>query len=364
MAFMGQSGKLASEAAPAARPNPWAWVDGAPFFQAGLAGYSDAAMRLIARRHGCAYCVTEAVLDRLLLAGGRGLKQAELDDADHPIAGQIMGSDPGEMAAAARLLVTMGYDVIDLNLACPVRKIRRRSRGGHLLSAPDQAVAILAAVREAVGDATPLSVKLRRAFDDTPQAAADFHRIFEAVIELGYSAATVHGRTVVQKYIGPSDWSFLADLTGRYRAATSNGFYIFGSGDIDRPEAIFDMIAQTGVQGVSVARGCIGNPWIFHQARQLAAGTTPTPPTIDQQRDVLGEHFDLSVKLHGEELAGRMMRKFGIKFARHHADADAVAKAFIAVKNLADWHAVLDAFYAVGEPVTESRARWAGRPDA
>jgi tRNA-dihydrouridine synthase B len=318
----------------------------APFFQAGLAGYSDAAMRLVARRHGAPYAVTEAMLDQFLIAGGRGLKAAELDDEDHPIAGQLMGSHPDDIARGARILLQLGYDVIDINLACPVKKIRKKCRGGHLMQAPDEAIAILDAVRQAVGDDAPCTVKLRRGSDDSPAALTNFHRIFEKVIELGYAGAVVHGRTVEQKYIGPSRWEFLRGLTQTYRRG---GFVIGGSGDIWTAGDIFKMIDQTGVQLVSVARGCIGNPWIFAQARALMAGdheAANCPPTIEQQRQVLLEHFELSVRLHGEDQASRMMRKFGIKFARHHRRGDEVAKAFIAVKSLADWHAVLGREYA------------------
>ncbi|MEX2544534.1 MAG: tRNA-dihydrouridine synthase family protein, partial [Phycisphaeraceae bacterium] len=301
----------------------------APFFQAGLAGYSDAAMRLVARRHGCPYCVTEAMLDQFLVAGGKGLKAAELDDRDHPIAGQLMGSHPRDIAAGARMLVGLGYDVVDINLACPVKKIKKKARGGHLLAADDDAVAILDAVRQAVGDDVPCTVKLRRGSDDSAQAAARFYRIFEAAIEFGYAGAVVHGRTVEQKYLGPARWSFLRDLVARYRASAP-GFFIGGSGDIWEAADIFGMIHETGVDLVSVARGCIGNPWLFRQARAMmmagvagdVAGDAAwarrlngavVGPTIDEQRDVLAEHFELSVALHGEKKAGMMMRKFGIK---------------------------------------------------
>lgn len=326
---------------------PFDWVGRAPFFQAGLAGYSDGAMRLVARRHGCPYCVTEAMLDQFLIHGGKGLRAAELDDADHPIAGQLMGSHPEDIAEGAKILVGLGYDVIDINLACPVKKIKKRCRGGHLLSVPEEANAILGAVRRAVGDAVPLTVKLRRGYDDSEGAAGDFYRVFEHAMELGYAGATVHGRTVEQKYLGPSRWPFLADLTRRYRGEMEGGFLVFGSGDIFSPQAIFDMLDQTGVHGVSVARGCIGNPWIFRQAHQIMAGERPVPPTIAEQRRVLMEHFDLSVSLHGEQPAGRMMRKFGIKFSVHHPEAERVKDGFIRVKSLADWRAVLDAFYGV-----------------
>ena len=202
---------------------------------------------------------------------------------------------------------------------------------------------------DAVGGDVPLSVKLRRGYDDSPQAEADFHRILQTVIDLGYAAATVHGRTVQQKYIGPAHWPFLTEMTHRYRDAMQRGFLLFGSGDIENVESIFQMIEQTGVHGVSVARGCIGNPWIFRQAQQRMGGQPIAPPTLDEQRRVLAAHFELSVRQHGEALAGRMMRKFGIKFARHHDRAEEVAKAFIAVKSLGDWRDVLGRYYPSGQ---------------
>lgn len=322
----------------------------APFYQAGLAGYSDAAMRLVARRHGCPYCVTEAMLDVFLIAGGRGLAEAELDDADHPIAGQLMGSHPAEIAQGAKILAGLGYDVIDVNLACPVKKVKRKARGGHLLSAPDEAVAILDAVAQAVGADVPMTVKLRRAYDDSPEAEAGFVSILEAAIDKGYAGATVHGRTVQQKYHGPSRWDPLRRIVQAYGGS---GFILGGSGDIWCAADVFRMIGQTGVDWVSVARGCIGNPWVFRQARAMMRGDDAAairPPTIHEQADVLREHFELSVALHGESSASRMMRKFGIKFSRHHPAGDAVKAAFIAVKSLPDWEAVLDRFYTLDGP--------------
>jgi len=323
----------------------------APFFQAGLAGYSDAAMRLVARRHGAPYCITEAMLDQFLITGGKGLKAAELDDADHPIAGQLMGSHPEEIAQGARVLVDLGYDVIDVNLACPVKKIRKKSRGGHLLSVPDEAIAILDAFINAVAGDRPCTVKLRRASDESPDAEQHFRQIIEAAINLGYAGVVVHGRTVEQKYLGPSRWSALAGIVADY--GQSPDFLLGGSGDIWQARDIFRMIEQTGVKFVSVARGCIGNPWIFEQARAYMAGDVEgisRPPTIAQQRDVLREHFELSLSLHGEKKASMMMRKFGIKFSRHHPEGDAVKDCFIRVKSLVEWGDVLDQFYSHDGP--------------
>ncbi|MEM9882289.1 MAG: tRNA-dihydrouridine synthase [Planctomycetota bacterium] len=352
----------------------------APFYQAGLAGYSDAAMRLVARAHGCPYCVTEAMLDRFLIAGGKGLKAAEVPRGDHPICGQLMGSHPDDIAAGAKVLVGLGYDVVDVNLACPVKKIKKKCRGGHLLSVPDEAVAILEAVKAAAPGSFPLTVKLRRSYDETPAMRDAFDRVLTAAIDLGYAGATVHCRTVQQKYVGPGRWVELRDIAerfglGRYRnpevgkrnpevedavpplaSGTSDfrlplsGFVLGGSGDIWTAADIFRMIDATGVDWVSVARGCIGNPWLFAQAHALMAGRAATPPTVAQQRGVLLEHFRLSVDLHGEAQASRMMRKFGIRFSRHHPEADAIKSAFIRVKSTDDWRAVLDDYYTHDGP--------------
>ncbi|TVQ60528.1 MAG: tRNA-dihydrouridine synthase family protein [Phycisphaerales bacterium] len=331
----------------------------APFFQAGLAGYSDAAMRLVARRHGCPMCVTEALLDRTLLSGGRGFARADLGEIhdnvpggreDHPLVGQIMGSDPETMADAAAAMIERnaqehaGFEAIDVNLACPVRKIARKARGGHWLREPEGAIDILRAVREAVPSHIPTSVKLRRGSDDSPEAERNFLRIFDAAYDLGYAWTTVHGRTVEQKYVGPSRWTFLRDLVRR-----NPDRLIFGSGDVWRVEDVFLMLAYTGVHAVSVARGCIGNPWVFRQARDMMAGLPPRPPTLAEQRDALRAHFELSVSVNGEQAAGKMMRKFGIRFAQHHPRPEDVKRAFIGVTCTEEWMRALDAHYPTGD---------------
>ena len=320
----------------------------APIYQAGLAGYSDTAMRTVAREHGCPYCITEAMLDVFLVQGGKGLRDAELTDSDHPIAGQLMGSHPEAIADGAEVLIDLGYDVVDINLACPVKKVKKKARGGHLLSSPDEAVAILESVAKRVGGRRPLTVKLRRGYDDTPASEAAFRRIFESAMELGFAGATVHSRTVQQKYIGPGRRAFLRELMDRYgQRAEQEGFTIGGSGDVWTPADALAMLRETGVHWVSVARGCIGDPWFFQQARDLLEGRQPSTPTLAQQRAVLTRHFELAARQTGEQRAGRTMRKFGIQFAeRHHPDGDTVRRAFISTRDTASWHAVLDEHYA------------------
>jgi nifR3 family TIM-barrel protein len=315
-----------------------------PFCQAGLAGYSDRAMRLVARRHGCPYAVTEALLDVILLNGGQGLKKSiDICDEDHPVAGQLMGSEPEQLARAAVILASAGYDVIDLNFACPVKKIKNKARGGHMLVDVPRGIDILKAVRDAVDPKIPTTVSLRRAWDDTPEAAERFHQLAESAWENGYSAIRVHGRTVEQKYLGRADWKILRQIKAAYPNRV-----IFGSGDVFTAQDAVNMLTQTGVDMVWIARGAIGNPWIFQQAAALLQNPAAQlePPTIEAQREALREHFAIAMQIHGEELAGRRMRKMGIKYSRFHPAHLEVKQAFIAVHSLRDWTAVLDRWYA------------------
>ncbi|HQY87639.1 MAG TPA: tRNA-dihydrouridine synthase [Tepidisphaeraceae bacterium] len=319
----------------------------APFCQAGLAGYSDRAMRVVARRRGCAYAVTEALLDTILLQGGLGLKNSiDINDEDHPVAGQIIGSDPDTMAPAAKILHDFKYDVIDLNFACPVKKIKNKARGGHMLRDVERGVSILRGVRDALPNAT-LSVSLRRAFDDTEENRDALYEIVDEMWKLNYASVRVHGRTVEQKYFGRANWSSLRELKERYRTQT-----IFGSGDVFTAEDAVRMKRETNVDVVWIARGAIGNPWIFQQASALLQNPNAQldPPTIQEQRQALSEHFEIAMQIHGEQLAGRRMRKMGIKYARFHPDALDVKRAFIDVRSLREWNDVLDRHYSTSGP--------------
>jgi nifR3 family TIM-barrel protein len=322
--------------------------------QAGLAGYSDMAMRTVARRRGCPYAVTEALLDQVLLRGGRGLeKGAILCDEDHPVAGQLMGSEAEELARAARVLVEAGFDVIDLNFACPVRKVMGRCRGGYLLSDPPTAIGIMRRVRDELGEGL-LSVKLRRALNETAQAAEWFEEVFEEACRLEFAAVAVHGRTVEQKYTGRARWEFLRGLAGRVKGARERGRKmptLFGSGDVYTAEDALRMHRETGVDGVWIARGAIGNPWIFSEFAALLRGEPlPAPPSVHEQRAALLEHFSLAVEIYGEALASRQMRKIAIKYSKLHPNGPEVWREFIAVKSQREWEEVLSRHYTVEGP--------------
>jgi len=313
-----------------------------PFIQAALSGYSDLAMRRIARMHGASYTINEVVLDKSVNQKGK-LRDRILQVAsdDHPVGGQLMGANPDDFAPAARALADAGYDVIDINFGCPVRKVLGRCRGGFLLSDPPTALEIVRRVMDAVGNDKPVTVKMRRGMDDSPDSERNFFAIMDGAFELGASAITVHGRTVEQRYVGPSRWEFLASVKRR-----AGNHVVLGSGDLFTAQACIDMMEQTGVDGVTIARGAIGNPWIFRECRALASGKPlPDPPTIAEQRETLAAHFAESVRTHGEQLAGKLMRKFGIKYSELHPESRNVRDAFIAVKTPTEFGDVLDQWY-------------------
>lgn len=315
----------------------------APMVQAALSGYSDLPMRVLAREYGCPYAINEVVLDKLIETGGKKMRRTlAIDSSEHPVAGQLMGSEPEQFAHAADRMVRLGYDVIDVNFGCPVKKVLGRCRGGFLLSVPDDARDILRRVYDAVGGRVPVTVKMRRGMDDSDESEQNFFTVLDAAMEIGYAAVTVHGRTVKQRYIGPSRWSFLTRVKQHVGNRT-----ILGSGDLFSAEDCLRMLEETGIDGVSIARGAIGNPFIFNELRELLAGRPlPPPPTIEEQGRAVARHFELLSKHYSPEDAAVVFRKFGVRYSELHPCHADVKMAFINVREPADFDAVLQTWYA------------------
>ncbi len=320
-----------------------------PVVQAAMSGYSDWPMRAIARKLGAPYTICEVMIDSFVSSLKDRAKTRHhllVTDSDHPVGAQLMGSEPDEFPAAARKLVEAGFDVIDINFGCPAKKASGRCRGGYHLGQPEVAIEILRRVRDAVPSETPVTVKMRRGLDETQQSRDNFFCIAESAFKLGAAAVTVHGRTVVQKYVGPSRWAFLKEVRQHFPHRT-----ILGSGDLFTAADCVRMLQETGVDGVTAARGSIGNPWIFSQAAALLRGEPmPPPPTVHDQREVICEHFRLAEQVLPLDQVSKQLRKFGIHYSAWHPAAEAVRGAFIAVRNAADWHQVVARHYTMDLP--------------
>lgn len=316
---------------------------GFPVVQAALSGYSDGPMRIVARRLGASYTLAEVMIDRFVMdlkERHRTRRHLHVTDEEHPVGGQLMGSDPEDFPPAARKLVEAGFDVIDINFGCPVKSARGGCRGGFHLSQPDVALDIVSRTRDAVPESIPVTLKMRRGLDDSTESRDRFFRILDGAFSRGVSAITVHGRTVEQKYVGPSNWDFLREVK-QY----AGGRTILGSGDLFTPQACLDMLSYTGVDGVSVARGAIGNPWIFSQAKSLADGHSIQVPAVTEQGRVLQMQRDLCLEVSDAVQTLSTMRTFGLKFAQLHPEHAQVRNAFATTKTLDDWNSVFIRWY-------------------
>lgn len=316
-----------------------------PLAQAALSGYSDGPMRMLARRFGATYALAEVLIDRFAVESQSTnfiRRHLHIADEDHPIGGQLMGSDPLQFQFAAQRLVQAGFDVIDINFGCPVKTAIGGCRGGYHLGQPEAALEIVSRVRDAVPPEIPVTVKMRRGIDETSESRDHVLTILAGVFDRGIAAVTLHGRTVEQKYVGPSRWSFLKEAKASFANQT-----LLGSGDLFTAEDCVRMLAETGVDGISIARGAIGNPWIFASVDALLSGQPhPAPPQLIEQRDVLLEHLRLAREVYGDDACVPRLRKHLVKYARLHPEHAEVRNAFAKVNRVSDIEELFKTHYS------------------
>lgn len=252
-----------------------------------------------------------------------------------PRAGQISGRDPATMAEAARIVEALGFDLVDLNFACPVRRLLARGEGGALLADPEAIERIVAAIVREVS--IPVTVKIRSGRDSQHETAAEIARRVE---QAGAAAIEVHARTVAQAYRGEPDWSVLERVKQAVRIP------VFGSGGVRQPLDVKRMLDETGVDGVAIARACLGNPWIFRQARaKLVGAAMPSGPTAAERGQVLLRLVEAEFRLLGPTIARRRMARIGCYFAKFLPDFAFFRQAVQKVENLAQFrHLVKEHF--------------------
>ena len=311
-----------------------------PFTLAALSGYSDMGMRVVCRELGACLTRHEVVLDEFINSHGRGPRSGHyLDPADRPVVCQLMGRDPVEMGRAAERMATFGYDMVDINFGCPVKKVLGRCRGGFLLSDPETAIAMVREVTSRVS--LPVTVKMRRGLDESEESTSAFWRILDASVDLGIVGVVVHGRTVRQRYVGPAIWNIIGEVKVRYPE-----LIVMGSGDLYTADDCLRMIAETGCDGVTIARGAIENPWVFRDCVALWHGDDlPPPPSLAEQAAIFERQLALSIMQYGEERAARQMRKFGIKRAKLHPHPERIHEAFVKLDDFGGWERIRDELY-------------------
>ena len=264
-----------------------------------MAGVTDTAYRVLLKEQGAGLTCTEMVSAKGIFYKNKNNKMIlQTAPDEHPVAVQLFGSDPVIMASMAERIAE-DFDIIDVNMGCPVPKIVNNGEGSALMKTPELAGRILSTMVRVLSK--PVTVKFRKGFDDRHVNAVEFAKMAE---QSGVSAITIHGRTRSQMYAGNADW----DIIRAVKEAVS--IPVFGNGDIFTPEDAKRMMDETGVDGVAIARGAKGNPWLIRRSiHYLETGELLPEPELSEKKEMMIRHAELMVEYKGERIAIQEMRK-------------------------------------------------------
>ncbi len=265
-----------------------------------MAGVTDLPFRLLCKEQGAGLVCMEMVSAKAITFRNRNtMDLMEIDDGERPVSLQLFGSDPDLMAEAAVMIEDRPFDILDINMGCPVPKVAGNGEGSALMKDPEKVGQIVSKVSRAIRK--PVTVKIRKGFDEDHVNAVEIARICEAS---GAAAIAVHGRTREQYYSGKADW----DIIRQVREAVD--IPVIGNGDVNSPQLAFDMMEQTGCDGVMIARGARGNPWIFSRILQWRqTGEDPGRPPAEEIVDMILRHARMLIECKGAYTGIREMRK-------------------------------------------------------
>ncbi len=308
-------------------------------FLSPLAGYTNLPFRLIIRDiGGVGLCTTDLVNARSLIERNKKAHQLiETRPEDRPLAVQLYGTVPEEMRDAALLLESLGIEVVDVNMGCPMRKVCRNGGGSALMADHGKTARMVKAMVGAVK--IPVTCKMRLGWDDDNITAPDLARTLE---DIGAAAITIHGRTRQQGFSGRVN---IVGIRAVVQAVKT--IPVVGNGDITTPQAAKTMFEQTGCAAISIGRGAFYNPWIFqHTAHYLATGELLPEPSFEERIVVMRRHLGLMVEVFGEEHGCLKFRKVAIEYAKRFGPVTDFNRRVVKLSSFAEFDEIVAAYSA------------------